>query len=126
MVAVDEQQAEPAAACSASALCPPQLAQPLLSWNTAQPLYTTLAARRALAPADWARVPAPCAGLGAALPAVLEQSPAEAALLVQHLPPAERQRLHIAALCLARAQRVHCAGLPPVALGRILALAAGS
>jgi hypothetical protein len=35
-------------------------------------------------------VPTPCAGLGAALPAVLQRSVEEAALLVRHLPPADQ------------------------------------
>ncbi|KAL4435619.1 hypothetical protein ABPG77_002582 [Micractinium sp. CCAP 211/92] len=130
MVAVDEQQAEPARCLLSLGALPAAVGTTLSELERggawALPLYAALAARRALAPADWARVPAPCAGLGAALPAVLERSPAEAALLVQHLPQSERQRLHTAALCLARAQQVHCTYLPPAALGRILALAAGS
>ncbi len=53
-----------------------------------QPLYASLAARQALTAAEWAHVPMPCAGIGAALPAVLQRSEAEASLLVCHLAPA--------------------------------------
>ena len=86
-------------------------------------LYATLAARQALSPAEWARVPRPCPGLSAALPAVLRRSDAEAALLVAHLPDGERRRLRTAALCLRRTERLHSAELPP-ALLRPLLLAA--
>ena len=68
-------------------------------------LYVLLVARQPLTPAEWARVPAPCPGLGAALPAVLARSEAEAAALVAHLPAADRERLRTAVLGLARAQR---------------------
>ena len=86
-------------------------------------LYVVLLALQPLTPAEWARVPAPCTGLGAALPAVLARSEAEAALLVAHLPAADRQRLRTAALCLRRTERVHGVDLPP-ALLRALLLAA--
>ena len=56
-------------------------------------LYAPLVARQPLAPAEWARVPSPCPRLAAVLPAVLERSEAEAALLVRRLPPADRKRL---------------------------------
>ena len=68
------------------------------------PLHAPLAARQRLSPAEWALVPAPCPGLGAALPAALQRSTAEASLLVRRLPAPDQQRLHTAALCLARAQ----------------------
>lgn len=89
-----------------------------------QPLYASLAARQALTAAEWAHVPMPCAGIGAALPAVLNRSEAEAALLVCHLHPAERDRLQAAALCLVRAQRVRGLQLPGCVLGQLLALSA--
>ncbi|PSC71058.1 ankyrin repeat PH and SEC7 domain containing isoform A [Micractinium conductrix] len=56
-------------------------------------LYVPLLARSPLNAHEWAEVPCPCAGLGAALPAVVERSVDEAALLVQRLPPADRERL---------------------------------
>ena len=69
-------------------------------------------------------MPTPRPGLAAALPAVLCRSEAEAALLVRRLPVGERQRLRTAALCLARAQRVHNVQLPPPILRLLLAAAA--
>lgn len=60
-----------------------------------QPLYASLAARQALTAAEWVHVPMPCAGIGAALPTVLQRSEAEAALLVCHLAPAERDRCSV-------------------------------
>ena len=62
-------------------------------------------ARQPFTPAEWARVPTPCPGLGAALHAVLACSKAEAVALVRCLPAAERERLRIAALCIKRAER---------------------
>ncbi len=73
------------------------------SW--ALPLYPTWIARQPLSAADWARLPYDVPGLGAALPAALHRSEAEAAQLVRHLLPADSQRLRTAALCLARAER---------------------
>lgn len=64
----------------------------------AQPLYADLAALFALSAAEWERVPAPCTGLGRALPAVLERSDAEARQLVRRLSLVEQQRLRTAAL----------------------------
>ncbi|PSC68771.1 ankyrin repeat PH and SEC7 domain containing [Micractinium conductrix] len=94
-----------------------------------QPLYATLAARQPLSTGQWALVPSPCAGLGAALPAVLQRSTVEASLLVRRLPPADRGRLHTFALCLARAQRrrrkrrrPRLPPLPTPILWRLLAL----
>ena len=93
--------------------------------EVALPLFADLAACAALSPAQWQRVPAPCLGLGAALPAVLARSAAEAALLVVRLLAEMRQSLRIGALCLGRAQRRHRTELPAALVGRVLALAAG-
>lgn len=84
-------------------------------------LIADVAARVALTPHDWQRVPAPTRGLGAALRAVLRRSLAEAAALVARLPAAERQRLRCAALCLSRASRGR---LPAELATSVLALAA--
>lgn len=73
--------------------------------GVARPAYAGLVAGHVLTAEQWAHVPTPCAGLGAALPEVLQRSEPEAALLVAHLSAAERARLQAAALCLARAQR---------------------
>ena len=86
-------------------------------------LYTPLVACLSLTPAEWQRVPSPCPGLGSALPAVLARSAGEAALLVRHLPGADRERLCAAALCLRRLQQCH--GLPPHVVRYVLAAAAG-
>jgi len=72
--------------------------------DAALPLYPALVARQPLTPQQWAEVPVPCHGLGTVLPAVLERSVQEAALLVRCLPAADRQRLRTFALCLARTQ----------------------
>ena len=87
-----------------------------------QPIYADVAARTPLTPAQWVRVPAPCAGLGAALPAVLARSTAEARLLVAHLPAEEQRRLRTGALALARRQRSLHLALPTPLAERILAL----
>ncbi len=50
-------------------------------------------------------MPLPCTGLGALLPAALQQSEAQVAWLVRHLPHAEQQRLRTFALCLGAAGR---------------------
>ena len=76
-----------------------------------------------LLPSQWQRVPAPCPGLGAALPAVLARSEAEAGCLVGRLPVKERAWLRTAALCLGRAQRMEGVELERVLMGRMLALA---
>ena len=76
------------------------------------PLYTLLVERVPLTPEQWGRIPAPCAGLGAALPAVLERSTEEACLLVHRLPPADRARLRTFAVSLARVQQHMPAPLP--------------
>ena len=91
--------------------------------ETLAPLYVLLAARQPLTPADWQQLPAPCPGLGAALPAVLARSEAEAAQLVAHLPPADKQRLRTAALCIRRVERSGGLHLP-AELQRPLLLAA--
>ena len=87
-------------------------------------LYAPLVARQPLSPAEWARVPTQCPGLGAALLAVLARSEAEAALLVARLPTADAERLRTAALCLRRAERAHGLALPPPVLHQLLAVAA--
>ena len=81
------------------------------------PLYTLLVERAPLTPEQWGRIPTPCAGLGAALPAVLERSTEEACLLVHRLPPADRARLHTFAVSLARVQRGLPASLPTPSSG---------
>ena len=86
-------------------------------------LYVPLVARLALTPAQWLRVPTPCPGLEAALPAVLARSEAEARLLVRHLPTAARKRMQTAALCLARMQQRRGA-LPPAIFSRLVLAAA--
>ena len=87
-----------------------------------QPLFADLAARAPLTPEQWRQFPAPCAGLGAALPAVLRRSEAEAALLVARLPAADRERLRTAALCLGRCQQQAGVSLPLALAWHILAL----
>ncbi|KAL4435608.1 hypothetical protein ABPG77_002571 [Micractinium sp. CCAP 211/92] len=77
-----------------------------------EPLYAALAASQPLTVAQWAAVPSPFHGLGAALPTVLARSEQEAAALVRHLPEDDRQRLRTCALCLARVQRRARAQLP--------------
>ena len=94
--------------------------------QVALPLFADLAASKALSPAQWQRVPAPCPALGAALPAVLARSQAEAALLVGRLPAEACQRLRAGALCQGQAQREHGIELPVALVGRVLALAAGA
>lgn len=85
------------------------------------PLFAEVAARYPLTPAGWCLVPSPCPGLAAALLSVLQRSPAEAALLVTHLPAAERCRLSAAAMCLHRTQAVAGIALPQPLVWRILA-----
>ena len=84
------------------------------------PLYATFTGRQPLAATEWDRIPTPCAGLGAALPAVLARSTEEAAMLVGHLPPADRERLHAAALALGRLQRDLSAPVPTPLMWRLL------
>lgn len=92
--------------------------------DAALPLYAAVAARQPLTAGEWELVPSPCPGLAAALPAVLARSPEEAAQLVRRLAPAERQRLQLAALSLARAQRAHGVQLPGPVVWSVLVQAA--
>ncbi len=79
-------------------------------------------ARLPLSPTIWGLLPAPCPGLGRALPAALEHSIEQAVSLVRHLPAADRLRLHTAALCLARAQRRLRTHLPQPVLWKVLSM----
>lgn len=89
----------------------------------AQPLYATLVARQPLTDFEWELVPAPCAGLGAALPAVLARSVDEAAQLARRLPPADVARMRALALCTARCMRLsNLAPLPTAIMWPLLAL----
>lgn len=100
---------------------PSHLLQSLkLYGGVALPLFPDVAARYVLSPADWCLVPPPCPGLAASLPTVLQRSTAEAALLVAHLPAAERCRLQTAALCLHRAEAMAGFTLQQPLLWRIL------
>ncbi|KAI3433501.1 hypothetical protein D9Q98_003313 [Chlorella vulgaris] len=72
--------------------------------------------------AAWSAVPASCPGLLRALPAVLAHSTEQARHLVQHLSPADVQRLRTAALCMARAQRQSGVFLPTAVVWQILQL----
>lgn len=94
--------------------------------NLRLPLYPRIAARHALDASQWQLIPSPCPGLAAALPAVFDRSPAEAAQLVTRLPPSDRHRLRTFALCLARTQRLFDVHLPGPLVGRILSLFARS
>ena len=100
------------------------LAEAAARGHNVSSLYAPLVARQPLTAAEWALVPTPCANLAPALPAVLARSAAEAGLLVQHLPLADRERLRTAALCLARLQRRHDLSLPlPISQHLLLAVA---
>lgn len=93
---------------------------------TALPLYPALVARYPLTADQWALLPTPCPGLGAALPRVLQRSEAEAALLVRHMSAAEQQHLRALALYLGVAQRRgHLPSLPsPLSQGLLADCAA--
>lgn len=94
----------------------------------ALPLFADLVmARPALRLREWALVPAPCPGLGRALPAALAHSRAHAAQLVARLPEDDVARLRTAALCLVRLQRTLGlpARLPAPAVQRVLAACLG-
>lgn len=78
-------------------------------------------ARKPLAREAWALLPAPCPGLGEALPAVLERSQAEAHHLVGRILKGQLARLRTAALSLARAQREAGVELPAPLVARCLA-----
>jgi ankyrin repeat protein len=79
-------------------------------------------ARPPLSGEEWALVPAPCPGLGRALPAALPHSPEQARQLVLHLPPPDVQRLRTSALALHRAHKRWRCSLPMAVVWRILAL----
>ena len=85
---------------------------PKLSPRRAQPLYADLAARLPLTAEQWQQVPAPCAGLIQALPAVLARSEAEAATLVAHLSEHSRECLVLVATALACAVSTRGLSLP--------------
>lgn len=87
----------------------------------ALPFYADLAVHWPLTDAQWrASIPAPCPGLGRALPAVLARSQAEAALLVAHPPAADKARLRTAALSLHRCEQQLGVPLPREVAARIL------
>ena len=103
-------------------LQPSQLLESLRhSLNHTLPLFVDVAAGHPLTADEWQLVPSSCPGLATALPAVLERSPAEVALLVARLPEPQRRRLRTAALALHRAQVVAGAALPQPLVWRILA-----
>ncbi|PSC72651.1 Tocopherol chloroplastic [Micractinium conductrix] len=80
---------------------------------TAPPLYTLVAASQPLTPAQWERVPTPCPGLGTALPAVLERSASEAALLsLQQLRPGQAPPPALQPRLAAQAQPLQPTGRP--------------
>lgn len=111
--------ARPMVAC-----LPPAHTLPLLpiGGHAALSLYADAATNWPLSPTEWAQVPSPCPGLARALPAVLQRSEAEAALLVARLPAADRQRLQAFALALNRAQQQMGIDLPAGAVRYILSL----
>ena len=89
--------------------------------QAALPLHTDfVAARLPLSPEVWALLPPACPGLGRALPAALAHSASQASSLVQHLPPADVERLRTFALCLARAQQRGNFSLPVPILASLL------
>jgi len=95
----------------------------LRSTPAALPLFADFViARPSLTSDEWAVVPSPCSGLGRALPAVLARSTDQARHLVQHLPPADAQRLRTAALSLHCAQTALHLALPARVVCSILAL----
>lgn len=90
---------------------------------SARPLWPYFVVRhRPLTRQQWQQVPAPCPGLGWALPPLYWRSPEQAKLLVEHLPPEEKAALQTAALCLARLQRQLDIPLPGFIVGRIMSL----
>ena len=108
-------EATPPADCLAIATDPPFR-------HVCLPLFPHIVACHALTEAEWQLLPSPCPGLAAALPVAFERSPAEAALLVAHLPPADQHRLRTAALCLNHRQHELRIYLPGPLVGRILSL----
>ena len=113
----------PASGLSADQLLDAVAAALTAPWGpTFRPLCADMAALQPLAAEQWPRVPAPCAGLGRALPAVLARSDAEASQLVRRLPAAGQQRLRAATLCLARRAAGAAAARQPGAVpGRLIA-----
>ncbi len=77
--------------------------------------FLLIPGRLPLDAAHWALVPAPCMGIGSALPTALACSPAQAAQVVRRLPPADAARLRTTALCLGRSI------LPGLVAGYVLA-----
>jgi hypothetical protein len=75
-----------------------------------------------LTPQQWEQAPAPCHGLEAALPVVVQRSEQEARCLVQHLPDADRARLRTFALVLVRLARTTEPPLPALVVRRILSM----
>lgn len=75
-------------------------------------VYAPLVARLPLTLAERGQVLDSCPSLGAALPAVLRRSEAEAGQLVRCLPPADQERLRTAALCLACTQHLTGPAMP--------------
>lgn len=105
------------------AVAPPNVSLPLLAQHgdLVLPLFSEVAVHWPLT-AQWQQVPAPCPGLGGALPAVLARSEVEAALLVPRLPPADDARLRTFALALHRAQRRMHIFLPAELARHVLSL----
>lgn len=86
------------------------------------PHFAAIASRLPLTAQQWELVPQPCGALVAALPSVMVRSVDEAALLVRHLLPEQRERLRTAALALVHAQRRCQLSLPTSVVCSILAL----
>ena len=85
-------------------------------------LVAAAVARCPLTPAQWTQVPLACPRLGTALPAVLQRSEAEAAVLVRRMPAGEQHYLRTLALYLGAAQRRgHLPSLPVPITDRLLA-----
>jgi len=103
---------------------PPHTSLPLLARfaDVALPLFPTIAAHWPLTAAQWQQVPTPSPGLGSALPATLQRSEAEAALLVARLPAADAARLRAFALALHGTQQQLDSVLPAHISARILSL----
>ncbi len=106
------------------AAMPPDTSLPLLARfaDVALPLFPTIAAHWPLTAAQWQQVPTPSPGLGSALPATLQRSEAEAALLVARLPAADAARLRAFALALHGTQQQLDSVLPAHISARILSL----
>ena len=82
-----------------------------------------LARSMPLSAAQWMALPAPCSGLGRALPAAIAASVFQAFALVQHLPATDAERLRAFGRGLHRAQRTAGVVLPRELRWRILAQA---